>query len=574
MIACAPMVGLTLHTAWDDRDKAITSARHRALAIEDASASEEESTYNKTRTLLVTMSQLDAIRAGDAKQSKSLVDELSRSYARYSDLGVADTNGNVIASVTASRAKVDLPDKEFFHEAMKSDHLYVSQTAALNASRKPMIYAGFPVFDTSGHVTGVVYATITVSWFSRVSGEIVSRLPRESAWSEIAPDDTILVRFPSGKNWIGQKFGDKTLLQTIRTRGEGVVERKDSAGTPTFFIYSPKQTHVLPRETIALLAVPREVLFAEADRALYQSLGWLSVAAGIPLMLVWIGSDLLIIRPVRELVRSTARLAEGDLTVRTGLRPGRDELGRLTNAFDSMAQALENREIERARAAHKLQILSHKLVDAQETERRHIARELHDEIGQSLTVAEMNLQAALETSRHDVVNRKLQASMEAVERVHEQVHDLSLNLRPSMLDDLGLEAALRWYTNRQGALTGLVTRFKSDPIDQRLDPVVETECFRVAQEALTNVVKHSKATAVGVELRKNGEMLHLHVRDDGVGFDVSQLRDKAVQGASLGLLSMEERANLAGGGLEFISAPGSGTEVHAWFPLKYKEAAA
>jgi len=217
----------------------------------------------------------------------------------------------------------------------------------------------------------------------------------------------------------------------------------------------------------------------------------------------------------------------------------------------------------------RLQTLSRRLVKVQETERRHLARELHDEIGQSLTVAELNLQALLQLPGNDALAPRLQESLYVVERVLEQVHDLSLNLRPSMLDDLGLEPALRWYTERQAALAGLQAEVRVDPLEQRLDPMLETECFRVAQEALTNVVKHAKARTVTVELTTNDEQLHLSVRDDGVGFDVSGLREKAVRGASLGLLSMEERATLAGGGLEYDSTRGRGTEVHAWFPLKW-----
>jgi signal transduction histidine kinase len=148
---------------------------------------------------------------------------------------------------------------------------------------------------------------------------------------------------------------------------------------------------------------------------------------------------------------------------------------------------------------------------------------------------------------------------------------VGVNLRPSMLDDLGLEPALRWYTKRQAALAGLQAEVRVDPLEQRLDQMIETECFRIAQEALTNVVKHARARTVTVELTKNDddEQLHLSVRDDGVGFDVAGLREQAVRGASLGLLSMEERATLAGGGLEYDSTPGQGTEVHAWFPLKW-----
>jgi signal transduction histidine kinase len=246
------------------------------------------------------------------------------------------------------------------------------------------------------------------------------------------------------------------------------------------------------------------------------------------------------------------------------------------HAFDQMAEALQQRESERQQAEGKLkesrqrlQALSRRLVEAQETERRHLARELHDEIGQALTATEMNLQVLLESPGTDGLAPRLKASLRVIERVQEQVHDLSLSLRPSMLDDLGLEPALRWYTTRQAALTGLQVEVRADPLEQRLDSMIETECFRVAQEALTNVVKHAKAHAVTLELSRNDEQLHLSVRDDGIGFDVASVREQAVRGASLGLLSMEERATLAGGGLQYHATPGQGTEVHAWFPLKW-----
>jgi signal transduction histidine kinase len=129
---------------------------------------------------------------------------------------------------------------------------------------------------------------------------------------------------------------------------------------------------------------------------------------------------------------------------------------------------------------------------------------------------------------------------------------------------------LRWLTERQAALVGLEAKFHADALEQRLDPVIETECFRVAQEALTNVVRHARAKAVTVELRQEAGQLHLRVRDDGVGFEVAAVRERAVRGASLGLLSMEERALLAGGGLEFKSTLEEGTEVHAWFPLRWQ----
>ena len=254
----------------------------------------------------------------------------------------------------------------------------------------------------------------------------------------------------------------------------------------------------------------------------------------------------------------------------------KQRLSRLVPAVQRAMQEVKERverkqaEAKRREYSGKLQVLSRRLVEAQETERRNIARELHDEIGQALTVMQLNLQAMLQLPGTDALTSRLKENLAVVERVLEQVHDISLNLRPSMLDDLGLEPALRWYTNRQAALGGLQASFAADPLEQRLDPIIETECFRIAQEALTNVLRHAQANFVTVELRQEEGKLHLRVRDDGTGFEVATVREKAVLGASLGLLSMEERAGLAGGGLEFTSIPGQGTEVHAWFPLKWQ----
>ena len=257
----------------------------------------------------------------------------------------------------------------------------------------------------------------------------------------------------------------------------------------------------------------------------------------------------------------------------------KDRLTRLVPAVHRAMQEVKERvgrqeaEAKRSEYSAKIQELSRRLVEVQETERRHLARELHDEIGQALTVAQMHLQALLQSPGADILAPRLNESLELVERVLEQVDDISLNLRPSLLDELGLEPTLRWYTTRQAALAGLQAEVRVDSLEQRLDTIIETQCFRIAQAALANVVKHAQARAVTVEVRLNDGQLHLSVRDDGVGFDVASVREQAVRGASLGLLAMEERATLAGGDLQYHSTPGQGTEVHAWFPLKWADPA-
>ncbi|MGE3498639.1 MAG: MEDS domain-containing protein [Candidatus Binatia bacterium] len=220
-------------------------------------------------------------------------------------------------------------------------------------------------------------------------------------------------------------------------------------------------------------------------------------------------------------------------------------------------------QVQRGRA--RLRRLSRDLVKTQEDERRRIARELHDEIGQALTALKLNLQTVEQAAGEDVPG--LQESVAIAERALAQARDLSLGLRPSILDDLGLVAALRWYLNGHIQRAGIATSFTSKAVDERLPVEIETVCFRLAQEALTNIVRHARATRVAVDLHASDGVLHLTIRDDGIGFDVTAARRRARGGQSLGLLSMHERVGLVDGRLEIRSAPAGGTEVHAWLPI-------
>ncbi len=217
-------------------------------------------------------------------------------------------------------------------------------------------------------------------------------------------------------------------------------------------------------------------------------------------------------------------------------------------------------------AAERLQDLSRRLIRAQEEERRHIAHELHDEIGQALTAMRLNVRVALRDPGSPSATRRLEETIALAERTIGQVRDLSLDLRPSMLDDLGLLDALRSDVAGFGQRSGTEARFVADEAIGRLDPDVETACYRIAQEALTNVARHAGAGRVRVELGRSEAELRLVVADDGAGFDLAAATARASSGFSLGVLGMRERATLVGGRVEIESRPGRGTEVRATFP--------
>lgn len=217
--------------------------------------------------------------------------------------------------------------------------------------------------------------------------------------------------------------------------------------------------------------------------------------------------------------------------------------------------------------SRQLEKLSRFALEAQETERRRLAIELHDELGQALTAVKINLQAHGRFTRQtpDEINTE---NVGIVENALQQVRRLALALRPSMLDDLGLGPALRWLAEQTEARADFVVTIRASDFESRLAPEIETACFRIAQEALTNIVRHAQARHVEIDLSLDTDTLQLSVQDDGCAFDQVVESRRALDGGSMGVLGMQERAMLIGGQLDIQSAPGQGTKVSLRCPLR------
>jgi PAS domain S-box-containing protein len=207
-----------------------------------------------------------------------------------------------------------------------------------------------------------------------------------------------------------------------------------------------------------------------------------------------------------------------------------------------------------------LQQLSRRVLEAQETERRRVAHELHDELGQSLTAIKINLQSQT-LFRQQPATEIDTENIRIVEDAIQQVRRLALALRPSVLDDLGLLPALRWMTEQNAARMAVVVDLDPALEDVRFPPEIETAFFRIAQETLTNIARYAHARHVGIRLQREGAILELRIEDDGCGFDVADMRKRALAGASMGVLGMQERATLVGGTLDIRSAPGQGCTI-------------
>lgn len=264
------------------------------------------------------------------------------------------------------------------------------------------------------------------------------------------------------------------------------------------------------------------------------------------------------LRPLEQLQKAAEAIRQGRMDVRVPIHPFSDaQMERLVETFNQMVESI-------ASNSERLHWLSQQILRAQEEERARIARELHDEAAQwltSLLIRQRLLIRTLPAEMRPAVEEIQQMTATALEHLRR----IAMELRPAILDDLGLVEALRWQAEEFQKKTGISVTTQLQGRIERLPREVELALYRVSQEALTNVARHAKATRVEIALRCEGDHLELFISDDGIGFDPDEIRKS--QARSLGLIGMAERLSLVGGTLEIESAPGRGTRVRARVPV-------
>jgi signal transduction histidine kinase len=564
LLAALPALALILYTDLEQRRLTARQAQEDALRLARLAAADQAQLIQGAHQLLTALAQLPAVREGDAHACTALFTTLLKQYPVYANLGAAHANGDVFCSVASFTQPVSVAESTWFQRVLQKREFIIGEYQRSLVISQFTLVLGYPALDAGGQVQAVVAAALDLSRLNQIAAQ--AQLPVGATLIAVDRNGTIIARYPDPEPWVGKVLPEVPIIKAMLAHGEGTTEVPGEDGARHLYAF----TRVGGASDIGMyvsIGIPTQVAFAAANRHLVRNMTALGVVTLLILAAAWIGSNLLVLRRVNALVSTTQLLRAGNLSARTGLPHGPGELDHLAGAVDDMAEALERRAAAHQHAEETLQVLSRQLLEAQENERRHIARELHDEIGQALTAVKINLQAAQRTPA--ALDAYLEDSTSIVDRTLQQVRTLSLDLRPALLDDLGLGAALRWYVDRQAQRAGFTVQFVIDPLEPRPRPELETACFRVAQEALTNVLRHAQAQHVRVELRQSGTELHLLIRDDGTGFDVHAAQQRAEQGASLGLLGMQERVWLVGGQIEIASAAAQGTEIRVRFPLHH-----
>jgi two-component system sensor histidine kinase UhpB len=270
------------------------------------------------------------------------------------------------------------------------------------------------------------------------------------------------------------------------------------------------------------------------------------------------------LRPLHDLVGDVERIQDGRAATRVRTPAGSDpDAGRLAEAINSMLDRLERRTLE-------LRALTERVISAQEEERKRIARGVHDDTGQALSTLIICLERmqALVPSDAAELAQRLAATREIATRTLEDLRALVYGLRPTMLDDLGLAPAIRWYARSQLEEAGTQLVLLLPDGSARATPEVETTLFRIAQEAVNNIKRHAAAHRVTIELGETPGWLELRVEDDGRGFDVARAAEEALRLRRFGLIGIKERVDLVGGSMVVESRPGRGSRLLARIPAE------
>ena len=284
-------------------------------------------------------------------------------------------------------------------------------------------------------------------------------------------------------------------------------------------------------------------------------------------------------RPILSLAKATEDFGKGDLSHRATVNSN-DEIGLLAETFNRMAEntmqntaQLRREIIERRRAENevttsreRLRNLSAHLQTVREDERKGIAREIHDELGQALTTLKLNLALLKDDAggSNPQIGGKISSMIGLIDATIKSVKRMITALRPRLLDDLGLSAAIEWQSGEFQQRTGITCNVSIYPEDIKVDPERSTAIFRILQETLTNVARHSSATTVDVSLAQNDGELELIVSDNGKGITSDQMNDPK----SFGLIGIRERANYWGGNVEIRGSQSQGTVIVVHFPLQ------
>jgi PAS domain S-box-containing protein len=343
-----PMVGLLLESGLQHRQSARAAADKETLGLARVAAADQQKLIDATRQLLITLARLPVVRDGGGQERSDFLAELLTQHTSYTNLGVAGVDGNVVATAVPKTGPINIADRDYFQDSLRSGGFTVGRLILDHITGDATVHMAYPIRDSMGRVKAIVFAALDLAWLNQLVA--AAELPAGSVLTVVDRHGTILSRFPNPEEWIGKSVTETPqFAPALAEQREGTTVAPGIDGVPRLYGFTPvsKIDGVAP--AYVLVGIPVATVYADAERQLRRSFGWLGVAAGLAAATAWIVGGLFILRPVKSLSDATERVAGGDFTARTKLARGGGELGQLGQAFNDMAATLERRDLERKR---------------------------------------------------------------------------------------------------------------------------------------------------------------------------------------------------------------------------------
>jgi signal transduction histidine kinase len=546
-----PVFGVLAWGFWAEVTRQHAEASDLALRIARSIAGDVAHSNDRSRALLARMAQRPKIRVADAMDCDSLF-AIVDFFPQYLDLILYDEAGNPICSATPAAA--DAPFVAAVTPALR-EHIrrtpfVLAAPLVLNSDGR-WISVGFERVLEHGLTTGVLalvqYLDLDVDAYP--AGTVITIVDREGR---------IVARTREPEKWIGRFLPDPVVRRMVLSGREGRTQAEAIDGEARQYGFSP----VRSSEWVVLVGLPAGTAMAAVRSLVVRG----AVAGAIILGLVIVLALQLsraIERPLDMLALAAQRIGEEGFA---GPVPadGPQEIAVVAKAFNRMVESRADAERALIESRSRLEALSKKLLEVQEEERSRIAREIHDELGQLLTALNMDigglLKAAPLSGDQEAMASRIRKALDATTS---SVQRISAEIRPAALDDFGLVAAIESAVRVFERRTGIECELSFDDEELSLGSEADAAIYRIVQEAMTNIARHSDATRMEIRLRNRGGEVLIDVRDDGKGISTAEIADRR----SLGILGMRERARSIGAALDVQGIVGSGTIVSLRVPI-------
>jgi len=577
-LATLPAVLFTFFVAQNERSAVLARTERDALHLAGLASREHAHQIRGARDLL---SWLGAKLVREGPRSPVISDPgflgaLLAGHPQLANIGVLSADGRVLTSAYPLASYRSWNDNPAYLAALHSRGVATGTYLVSPIFERPTLNHAYAVRGADDAVIGVLFTGLDLVWLSGMAKQsalpdgfsllIVDRQGRVLASGGSTPADLAragALRVPGISDLAQSRRG--RMLATGGTGGTG------GTGVGGYFVAAPLEE---TSDLFVAVRLPYDRVAQQANSSFYRTLAGLGALTLFIITAVFFAAELGILRNLRTLARVAWRFGAGDLSARANVSSSRNELSSLATAFNTMADSLVDRHRQVVDAQTRLRALAQRIQVARETEAARISRELHDEIGQVLTSLNIDLSRLQSCCPPDGQARPCATALrEGAATMNQQiaaavgfVRRISSDLRPAVLDKLGLAAALEWQAREVQARTGVVVQVEADIVDGTLDEFLAVTLFRIAQEALNNVVLHAQAHVVEIGLMTTGDDTILTVRDDGKGITV----DAVQSSEALGIIGMRERAMLINGRLSIRGTPGQGTTVSVTVPRQPK----